>query len=66
MKPARLKAEKERQAKVRLRRWAQRIPDNETFIKIMLQFPEAPFRRDFYRKTAPYLKFKPVPLEEIV
>lgn len=65
MKAAKLKAEQERLAKVKMRKWARRIPDNAMFAKIIRQFPELPFRADFYRNITPYLKFTPVPLEQI-
>ena len=65
MKPNRIAAEKERKAKVRLRRMARSIPDNATLTRIVMSFPERPFRADFYRRIAPNLKFKPLPLEVI-
>ena len=64
MKPSQIKAGEERRAKVKLRRLARKIPDNARLINILLQF-EPPFRVHFYAKVQPYLKFKPVPLEEI-
>ena len=65
MKPAREKAEKERLAKVKLRKYARQIPDNAVLTNILLSFPENPFRRQFYNQIRPFLKFDPVPLETI-
>lgn len=65
MKPGYLKREKERQAKVKLRRMARSIPDNATLIRIILAFPERPFRKDFYRRIVKDLRFTPVSLEVI-
>ena len=65
VKPARMKAEKERQAKVKLRKWARRIPNNAAFMNVLLSFTDKPFRRQFYDRIIPYLKFKPIPLETL-
>lgn len=64
MKPAQAKAREEREAKKKLRTWARRIPDNASFINILSGF-EPPFRRDFYHRVRPYLRFEPIPLEQI-
>jgi hypothetical protein len=64
MKPSRVCAEKERRAKVELRKLARKIPDNASLTKILSQF-ETPFQRDFYYRVLPFLRFKPVPLEVI-
>lgn len=65
VKPARAKAEKERLAKVTLRKYARMIPDNAKLAQILLQFPDKPFQRDFYYKLRPHLRFEPIPLEAI-
>lgn len=65
MKPARVKAEKERIARIRLRKIARQIPDNESFVTILLQMPNKPFRREFYARIRRYLKFEPVALEAL-
>lgn len=64
MKPAQLKAEQERLAKVKLRKMARRIPDNAVLANILLSF-ERPFRVDFYNRIVPHLKFDPIPLEAL-
>ena len=64
MKPAQVKAHQEREAKKKLRTWSRRIPDNAALINIMAQF-EGPFRRDFYYRVKPYLRFSPLSLEVI-
>jgi len=65
MKPARAKAEKERLAEVKFRKLIRRVPDNATFVSILLGFDDKPFRADFYRRAVPYLKFEPIPLEAV-
>lgn len=64
-KPAHQKAETERIAKVRFRKWARRIPDNAALANILLGFQDKPFRREFYWRIKPLLKFDPIPLEAI-
>lgn len=64
MKPARIKAERDRRANVEMRKWARRIPDNAKLINIMARC-EGPLRRDLYQKLRPYLRFSPIPLEEL-
>lgn len=63
MKSNYLKVEKERLAKVKLRRWARRIPNNAALVNILNGFPDKPFRRQFYNRIKPLLRFEPVPLE---
>ena len=65
MKPAQIKAEKERRAKAQFRKWARRIPDNAALANILLGFPEKPFRREFYFRIKPLLKFEAIQLEAI-
>lgn len=64
-KPNRLAAEKERRAQAKFRKYIRRIPDNATLVNILLSFPEKQFRRVFYDKALPYLKFKPIQFEDI-
>lgn len=64
MKPKQIAAETERLAKVRLRKYARRIPDNATLLNILLGL-EKPFRYDFYHRIRPHLRFEPIPLEAI-
>lgn len=65
MKPSRIAAEKERLARVRLRRWARRIPGNAELANILAGFPEKPFRSQFYYRILPHLRFVPLKLEEL-
>ena len=65
MKPAQIRAEKERRARAQFRKWARRIPDNAALANILLGFPEKPFRAEFYRRVVPLLNFKAIPLEAI-
>ena len=64
MKPARIKAERERLANIKFRQMIRRIPDNAALTNILLRFEE-PFRSIWYHRAAPLLKFKAVPLETI-
>lgn len=64
MKPKQVKAETERLAALRLRKLARQIPDNAKLVNILLQY-DKPFRRDFYNRVKPYLKFEPAALEII-
>ena len=66
MKPAKLKAERERKAKIEFRRLARRIPDNEALKEIVLKLADQrPVQEGFFRNIAPHLKFTPIPLQEI-
>ncbi len=64
MKPAQSKAERERLAKIKMRRWVRQIPDNAALMNLLLQM-EKPFRADFLRVATPFLKFKPISLEVV-
>ena len=57
-KPQRIRAESDRLAKVRLRGFARRIPNNSALVNMLAQF-EGPFRRDFFLRIKPFLRFKP-------
>lgn len=63
-KPARLRAETERLAEVKMRKFARAIPDNAKLINILLRL-ESPMARDLYSKLKPHLKFEPVSLEVV-
>lgn len=65
MKPAQRRAEIERKNKIKFRKIARKIPDNATLLNIMLQLTERPIREGFYRNIKPFLRFQPIPLEEI-
>lgn len=62
MKPAQAKARRERLAKVKMREWARKIPDNATLINVLAGM-EKPLRRDFLHVITPHLRFKPVATE---
>jgi hypothetical protein len=66
MKPAKLKAERERRAKIEFRKLARQIPDNEKLKEIVLKLADQrPIQEGFYRNVVPFLKFAPIPLQEI-
>lgn len=66
MKPTQIRSEKKRKEAVRLRKFAQRIPDNKNFSDLLLfQFPERAIRAEAYKRFVPLLRFKALPLEDI-
>lgn len=66
MKPERIRAERERKAKIEFRRLARRIPDNESLKEIVLKLADQrPIQEGFFRNIVPHLRFQAIPLEEI-
>ena len=67
MKPAKLKAERERKAKIEFCKLARRIPDNEALKEIVLKLADQrPVQEGFYRNIVPFIqKFTPLSLREI-
>ena len=66
MKPAKLKAERERKAKIKFRKLARRIPDNDALKEIVLKLADQrPVQEGFYRNIVPHVRFAAITLQEI-
>ena len=66
MKRSRVLAEKERKAERALRQWVRRIPDDATLANILIQLAGRSLQQAFYLKALPYLKFQPLPFEDLL
>jgi benzoyl-CoA reductase/2-hydroxyglutaryl-CoA dehydratase subunit BcrC/BadD/HgdB len=56
MKPARIKAERERKAKREFYKIARKIPNNAVLSNILLSIQDQPIREGFLRNVKPHLR----------
>lgn len=66
MKPAQASAHNERMAQRKLFQYGQQIPDNKILGKILRELGELPLQQNFYSKIKKALRFKPLPLKELL